>query len=116
MDFTFLDKCLCAIGPERWRAMNEALGRTAVERGQPDPSVVWAGKGFSPRAEKRAELEAMVETLAIPRRMADLADAALRGSQWFRAGIEGTISALKRAFRLFRCLFRGFKTSPRARA
>jgi len=41
--------------------------------------------------------------------MADLADAVLRGWQWFWAGIEGTISALKRAFRLVRCLFRGFR-------
>jgi len=56
-----------------------------------------------------AELEAVVGTLAIPRRMAGLADAVLRGWQWFRAGIEGTISALKRTFRLFRCLFRRFR-------
>ena len=73
------------------------------------PGVLAADKGFSPRAETRAELEAAVETLAIPRRTADFADAVLRGWQWFRAGIEGTISALKRAFRLFRCLFRGFR-------
>jgi IS5 family transposase len=73
------------------------------------PGVLAADKGFSPCAEKRAELEAAVETLAIPRRMADFADAVMRGWQWFRGGIEGTISTLKRAFRLFRCLFRGFK-------
>jgi IS5 family transposase len=73
------------------------------------PDVFAADAGFSPGAEKRAELEAMVETLAIPRRTADFADAVMRGWQWFRAGIEGTISALKRAFRLFRCLFRGFR-------
>ena len=42
MDFTFLNKCLGAIGPETWKAINEALGRTAVERGQVDPSVVRA--------------------------------------------------------------------------
>jgi len=41
--------------------------------------------------------------------MADFADAVMAHWQWFRAGIEGTISALKRAFRLFRCLFRGFR-------
>ena len=29
--------------------------------------------------------------------------------QRFRAGVEGTISVLKRAFKLDRCLFRGFK-------
>ena len=28
----------------------------------------------------------------------------------FRAGIEGTISGLKRAFRLIRCFFRGFRS------
>ena len=48
-------------------------------------------------------------TLAIPRRMSDLADALLARWQKFRAGIEGTISALKRVYRLFRCHFRGFK-------
>jgi len=73
------------------------------------PEVLAADKGFSPRAEKRAELEALVDTLAIPRRVADFADRLLVHWQCFRAGIEGTISALKRAFRLFRCLFRGFK-------
>jgi hypothetical protein len=26
----------------------------------------------------------------------------------FRAGVEGTISVLKRSFRLFRCVYRGF--------
>ncbi|NMC19407.1 MAG: hypothetical protein GYA33_03205, partial [Thermogutta sp.] len=30
-------------------------------------------------------------------------------NQAFRAGIEGTISGLKRAFRWFRCYFRGLK-------
>jgi DDE family transposase len=30
--------------------------------------------------------------------------------QMFRAGIEGTISGLKRAFRLVRCYYRGFKS------
>ena len=73
------------------------------------PAVLAADKGFSPCAEKRAELEATVETLAIPRRTADFADVVMKGWQWFRAGIEGTISALKRAFRLSRCLFRGFR-------
>jgi len=35
---------------------------------------------------------------------------ALMGAwQAFRAGIEGTISGLKRAFRLSRCFCRGFK-------
>ena len=66
-------------------------------------------KGFSPRAEVREALEKVVATLAIPRRLADFADELLVRWQCFRAGIEGTISALKRVFRLFRCFFRGFK-------
>jgi IS5 family transposase len=95
------------------REPDSALGEPVVGRHEALYGVVLdvlaADKGFSPCAEKRAELEATVETLAIPRRTADFADAAMRGWQWFRAGIEGTISALKRAFRLFRCLFRGFR-------
>ena len=74
------------------------------------PKVIAADKGFCPSAEEYLELEKMVETLAIPKRMRDLVDAVLKGWQFFRAGIEGTISGLKRAFRLSRCMYRGFKT------
>jgi len=73
------------------------------------PEVLAADKGFCPDAAKYAELEERVDTLAIPRRMQDLADKVLRMWQAFRAGIEGTISGLKRAFRLARCFYRGFK-------
>jgi IS5 family transposase len=73
------------------------------------PEVLAADKGFCPDAEKYAELEQHVGTLAIPRRMQDFADKVLRMWQAFRAGIEGTISGLKRAFRLARCFYRGFK-------
>ena len=74
------------------------------------PKVIAADKGFCPSAEEYQELEKMVDTLAIPKRMRDLVDAVLKGWQFFRAGIEGTISGLKRAFRLSRCMYRGFKT------
>lgn len=73
------------------------------------PEVLAADKGFCPDAEKYAELAEQVGTLAIPRRTRDLADALMRTWQCFRAGIEGTISGLKRAFRLSRCFYRGFK-------
>jgi IS5 family transposase len=73
------------------------------------PDVLAADKGFCPAAEEYAELEKQIDTLAIPRRMRDFADAVMRTWQAFRAGIEGTISGLKRAFRLSRCLYRGFK-------
>jgi IS5 family transposase len=73
------------------------------------PNAMAGDKGMNPRAEKRAALEAKVKVLAIPRRLADWADEGMVAWQGFRAGIEGTISVLKRAFRLARCLFRGFR-------
>ncbi len=73
------------------------------------PEVLAADMGFCPEAEKYEELQGRVGTPAIPRRMRDLADAVLSMWRSFRAGIEGTISGLKRAFRLARCHYRGFK-------
>ena len=74
------------------------------------PEVVAADKGFCPAEAKFAELAERVDTLAIPRRMRDFVDKVLAHWQAFRAGIEGTISGLKRAFRLIRCFFRGFRS------
>lgn len=74
------------------------------------PEVLAADKGFCPAAAKFEELAEQVGRLAIPRRMQDFADKVLRYWQAFRAGIEGTISGLKRAFRLIRCFFRGFRS------
>jgi IS5 family transposase len=73
------------------------------------PEVLAADMGFCPDQEKYEELQGRVGTLAIPRRMRDLADAVMSMWRSFRAGIEGTISGLKRAFRLARCHYRGFK-------
>jgi len=77
--------------------------------GEP-PEVLAGDKGFCPDAETYEELEGRVDTLAIPRRLRDFADAVMTAWQAFRAGIEGTISGLKRAFRLARCYFRTFKS------
>jgi IS5 family transposase len=74
------------------------------------PEVLAADKGFCPEAETFQRLSEMVGTLAIPRRMQDFMDKVLAHWQAFRAGIEGTISGLKRAFRLVRCFFRGFRS------
>jgi IS5 family transposase len=78
------------------------------------PKVLAADKGFCPAQEKFEELAKQVDTLAIPRRMQDFLDKVLAHWQAFRAGIEGTISGLKRAFRLVRCFFKGFKSFQRA--
>ena len=77
------------------------------------PEVLAADKGFCPEKSKFEELAKLVENLAIPRRMQDFMDKVLAHWQAFRAGIEGTISGLKRAFRWFRCFFRGFKSFAR---
>ena len=74
------------------------------------PEVLAADKGFCPAKAKFEELAQRVATLAIPRRMQDFVDKMLAHWQAFRAGIEGTISGLKRAFRLIRCFFRGFRS------
>lgn len=74
------------------------------------PEVLAADKGFCPAEAKFKELAEQVDTLAIPRRMRDFVDKVLSHWQAFRAGIEGTISGLKRAFRLIRCFFRGFRS------
>jgi len=73
------------------------------------PVVLAADKGFCPEKSKFEELAKLVANLAIPRRMQDFMDKLLVSCQAFRAGIEGTISGLKRAFRWVRCFFRGFK-------
>jgi IS5 family transposase len=73
------------------------------------PKVLAADKGFCPEKGKFEELAKLVANLAIPRRMQDFMDKLLASCQAFRAGIEGTISGLKRAFRWVRCSFRGFK-------
>ena len=72
------------------------------------PKSVAADKGFCPDADTYEELEEQVDFLGVPRRTRDFGDAMMAVWQQWRAGIEGTISCLKRAFRLARCCFRGF--------
>jgi IS5 family transposase len=73
------------------------------------PESVAADKGFCPDAETYEDLEEEVDYLGVPRRTRDFGDTLMSIWQQWRAGIEGTISCLKRAFRLARCCFRGFK-------
>jgi IS5 family transposase len=73
------------------------------------PESIAADKGFCPDADTYEELEEQVDFLGVPRRTRDFGDAMMAVWQQWRAGIEGTISCLKRAFRLARCCFRGFR-------
>jgi len=73
------------------------------------PESVAADKGFCPDEDTYEELEELVDFLGVPRRTRDFGNEMMGIWQQWRAGIEGTISCLKRAFRLARCCFRGFK-------
>jgi len=73
------------------------------------PESIAADKGFCPDADTYEELEDEIEYLGVPRSTRDFGDTMMGIWQQWRAGIEGTISCLKRAFRLARCCFRGFK-------
>lgn len=74
------------------------------------PDVMAGDRGFNPKSEARQTLEEAVDFLAVPRRAQDFGDRLMVKWQMFRAGIEGTISGLKRAFRLVRCFFRSFRS------
>lgn len=73
------------------------------------PESATADGGFHAGEEEMAALRENVGTLAVPRRVGDWKTELLTLFQAFRAGIEGTISFLKRGFRLTRNLFKGFK-------
>jgi transposase, IS5 family len=92
---------------------DEQLLRVVLDRHEEKygrhPESLAADKGFCPDADTYEELEDEVDFLGVPRRTRDLGGAMMRVWQQWRAGIEGTISCLKRAFRLARCCFRGFK-------
>lgn len=92
---------------------DDQLLPTVIERHEQKygrrPQSVAADKGFCPDADTYEELEEQIDYLGMPRRTRDFGDAMMAVWQQWRAGIEGTISCLKRAFRLARCCFRGFK-------
>jgi len=73
------------------------------------PEVVAADTGFRAEPEAMTLVQKRVQTVAVPGRGQSRAKIA---ACWhhFRAGIEGSISVLKRAFRLSICMYRGFKS------
>jgi len=79
------------------------------------PSMFAADKGFYESVDKLASLEASVDVVAIGKKGRRSAaedhrehSLAFRLGQSFRAGIEGTISFLKRCLRLHRCFNKGW--------
>ena len=80
------------------------------------PELVAADKGFYESMKQIAILEGKIKTVSMgkkgrrnPQEQARESSAAFVEGQRFRAGVEGSISVLKRAFHLRRCLFKGFK-------
>jgi len=80
------------------------------------PELVAADKGFYESMKQIAILEGKIKTVSMgkkgrrnPQEQARERSAAFVEGQRFRAGVEGSISVLKRAFHLRRCLFKGFK-------
>jgi IS5 family transposase len=80
------------------------------------PDVLAGDKGFYKSMEQIEQLEQEIETVSIGKKgrrtreqyERETSDAFIDG-QKFRAGSEGSISVLKRAFKLGLCLFKGFK-------
>ena len=86
---------------------DDVVGRHEKQFGSA-PDVLAADGGFWSGRERIATLREKIGTVAIPKSVRDWATNILPVWQRFRAGVEGTISVLKRAFRLMRCLYRGF--------
>ncbi len=79
------------------------------------PRQVAADAGYASKEGVKAVRESGVKAVGLPRKRG-MTVAGMGGSDWlyktlkrFRAGIEGNISTLKRAFGLGRCLWRGLE-------
>jgi IS5 family transposase len=81
-----------------------------------DPEVLATDKGFYQNMEQLFTLEEKITTVSICKKgrrnqqeYERESSEAFKDGQRFRAGCEGSISVLKRAFNLGKCLFKGFK-------
>ena len=73
------------------------------------PEAVTADCGFHGRPEVMDGVRQKVGTVAVAKNVRQWSGERFADFRSFRAGIEGSISVLKRAFWLARCLFRGFR-------
>jgi len=80
------------------------------------PDVLTADKGFYSSMEELRKLEEKIEVVSVCKKGRRTEDEEAREhghdfkmAQRFRAGIEGSISVLKRCFGLFRCLRKGWE-------
>jgi len=80
------------------------------------PELCATDKGFYESKEQREKLSKQIDVVSMCKKgrrtvteEAFEKSASFQEGQRFRAGVEGTISVLKRAFKLKRCFFKGFK-------
>lgn len=102
------------------RIEDKDLLEDAVETHKNDfeevPSLLTADKGFYESMKELQKLEKEIETVSICKKgrrneaekERESAEE-FKAGQRFRAGIEGSISVLKRVFKLGRCLFKGYR-------
>jgi len=81
------------------------------------PAALAADKGFYESMAKLSELETVIPNVSIAKKGSRSSseierehDPIFRMLQRFRAGIEGTISVMKRVFKMWRCLYRSFRS------
>jgi IS5 family transposase len=98
-------------------SMVDSLLRRHEKQFHAYPENFAADKGFYKSMDKLRVLETVIRNVSIAKKgsrtEAETArehDPVFRQLQRFRAGIEGSISFLKRCFRMSRCLYRSFKT------
>jgi transposase, IS5 family len=101
------------------RADKELIQESLTVHGQvfgTSLAVLAGDKGFYESREQIRNLSEKIETVSICKKGRRTTEEDRREStdefkdgQRFRAGIEGTISVLKRAFKLSKCFFKGFK-------
>ncbi len=103
------------------RPTDESLVDAILERHEKTfgqlPESFAADKGFYQSMSKIRELEKDIPTVSIAKKGSRTEEERdrehhplFRAGQRFRAGIEGSISALKRSFKMCRCLYRSFRT------
>ena len=73
------------------------------------PEAMRADCGFHGTAKVMDGVRRKVGTVAVAKNVREWSGEQFAEFRSFRAGIEGSISVLKRAFWLARCLFRGFR-------
>jgi len=109
----FITDCiLYEKSPSETTMLPEVVDRHEEQFGR-KPKGIAMDKGCHPGTEEmdyfRDEYDDEVEFIGIPSRSNDFGDEEMGRYQRFRAGIEGSISFLKRCFGLTRVLFKGFK-------